>query len=212
MWVNSLYEVNEKDQVLDDFIARNELSIFVTHSPVLVSYMPIQHVLGTNNSSKIVFHMPKADPMSAVLASGSRLSVLILGPQQYISPNYYLDAGLPTFNYGVAELEGECHKVPIAELRDHLMHIISHRERLFSQQTRTEPWQLSAEAHERFELLLTHLVGFEMFYDRLDVKVKMGQNRSAADVNHTICCLEQHEFVSRDALRMMREFGAPRAD
>ncbi|MCW4458649.1 FMN-binding negative transcriptional regulator [Microbacterium sp. MPKO10] len=203
MWVNKLYEPTEAVAWIREFVNENTLSTIITHTPVQVAHMPVELIDQETDQPKLIFHMPIVDPISQVIADAPRITVVIHGPQQYISPALYQDVGLPTFNYGVAEVDDVCRSLSRAELGDHLYRLIEEREQLFATHTGQPAWKLTAAAEERFDRLLPMLVGFEIGLDNAQVKLKMGQNRTAADRRFTLSHLRETEGINQTAVRIM---------
>lgn len=207
MWVNKKYESVETVAWIKKFVNENTLSTIITHTPVHVAHMPVEVVGQETKHPKLIFHMPVVDPISQVIAEEPRITVVIHGPQQYISPALYQDVGLPTFNYGVAEIDDVCRPLSQAELRSHLYRLIEEREELFAAHTGNAEWKLDATAQERFDRLLPMLVGFEIGLDRAQIKVKMGQNRAEADRNFTLSRLRETDGINQTVVEIMESLS-----
>lgn len=203
MWINKYYKPKEGLAWMKEFVKENTLSTVITHSPVRVAHMPIEIMEHDSKPPKLIFHMPKVDPISQVISDEPRITVVIHGPQQYISPGLYRELGLPTFNYGVAEITDVCRPLSQTELRDHLYRLIEEREELFATHTGRSAWKLNTAAQERFEYLLPMLVGFEIGLEEAQVKLKMGQNRTPTDRHFTLSHLRELEGIDQTVVRIM---------
>jgi len=203
MWVNKKYEIADKVAWIKQFVQENTLSTIITHSPVRVAHMPVEVIEHGTELPKLLFHMPIVDPIAQAISEAPRITVVVHGPQQYISPTFYQDIGLPTFNYGVAEIEDVCRPLSSAELKQHLYRLIEEREELSARQTKQAPWQIDTPAQERFDRLLPMLVGFEIGLENAQVKVKMGQNRTTADRQFAIERLRESDGINQTVLNIM---------
>ncbi len=205
MWVNKLFEVTDTVSWLIDFVNENTLSTIISHSPVRVTHMPVELVDADAEDPKLIFHVPTVDPIVESLAAESLVTVVIHGPQQYISPAVYRDVGLPTFNFGVAEVTGRCRSLTQEELRRHLERLMIEREGMFARATGIDHWVIDAEAKARFDLLLPRVAGFELVVHNTQLKLKMGQNRASGDRRHTVEMLRAARGVDARVTEIMHE-------
>lgn len=203
MWINRLYEVPDRLEWIKQFVGRNKLSSVVTHEPINIAHMPIEVLDEVPGIPTLLFHMPRVDPIVEGLVHNGLVTVVIHGPQQYISPGLYQDPGLPTFNYGVAEVTDRARQLEDSELTDHMYRLITQREAMFAAETDRRQWKLDSAAQERFNHLLPALVGFEVSLEHAQVKVKMGQNREVDDVQHTIMELNATPHTDHSVSAMM---------
>lgn len=186
MWVNKQFEVADTVSWLNEFVSENTLSTIISHAPVRVTHMPVELVGANSEDAKLIFHVPTVDPVVESLTDDGLVTVVIHGPQQYISPAVYRDVGLPTFNFGVAEVTDRCRVLAQEELRGHLERLMVEREGMFAHATGIEPWTVTAEASARFDQLLPRVAGFEVALKNTQLKLKMGQNRASDDRRHTV--------------------------
>lgn len=203
MWVNKRYEVESAMAWLKEFVLENTLSTIITHDPVRVAHMPVELRNEDGEDPNLVFHVPVVDPVAGALVDQSVVTVVVHGPQQYISPSLYADEGLPTFNYGIAEITGRCRTLTQDELSDHLERLMLQREDMFARATGGPPWAMNAGARERFDILLPMVTGFELGLDTMQLKLKMGQNRSRDDRGHTVHRLRNVDGVDARVTSIM---------
>lgn len=205
MWVNKHFEVTDTVSWLVGFVNENTLSTIISHAPVRVTHMPVELVGADSKDPKLIFHVPTVDPIVESLRAESLVTVIIHGPQQYISPAVYRDVGLPTFNFGVAEVTDRCRLLTQEELRGHLERLMIEREGMFAQATGIDPWAIDAEAKTRFDLLLPRVAGFELMLQNMQLKLKMGQNRASDDRRHTVEMLRAVNGVDPRVTEIMHE-------
>ena len=103
------------------------------------------------------------------------------GARAYVSPDWYEDPGLPTYNFSVAHLEGPAEAMTDpAELRAHLVELVRVHEEA-KPAVDAGPWQIDAVADARIDALLPAVMGFRITVDSAHAKTKFGQNRSHDD-------------------------------
>jgi transcriptional regulator len=139
---------------------------FVSHLPLIVE----QH----GENLMIVGHLARANPHWKLL--DSRVATAIFhGPNTYITPKWYAENDVPTWNYAVVHAGG-----PIALIEDRAGVIRCLEKLTATVEAGTDRWQFwipddLAGGVER------HIVGFQMHVESLLSKFKLSQNRSEAD-------------------------------
>lgn len=182
--------------------AARPFATLITEEPELrVAHVPVQLRSGTD-ADEVVGHVAAADPFAASLRVRCRLLVVIHGPALYVSPQWYADRGLPTYNFAAVHLHGRAE--PLDEpgaVVGHLMSLVADHER-----PRERPWRMDAWARARTDELLDELQAFTMRVDRVEAKFKMSQNRTVADRAGVMSELAgSNDACSSSVLRMMRD-------
>jgi transcriptional regulator len=110
-----------------------------------------------------------------------------LGPHAYVSPTWYATSpAVPTWNYSAVHAHGAPRATDDPTFtREVLRELVARHER------GPGAWTPDALPAEMAESLVAAIVAFELPVTRLEVKFKLGQNRSAADRAGTIAGLEQ---------------------
>ncbi|MCW2522922.1 MAG: FMN-binding negative transcriptional regulator [Frankiales bacterium] len=118
---------------------------------------------------------------AAARATGDSLAILS-GPDAYISPSFYPSKRehgrvVPTWNYLTAHVHGRlvAHEDP-EWLRALVTRLTTQHEASFS-----APWAVSDAPPAYIDGQLRAIVGLELPLTRVEAKVKLSQNRSAAD-------------------------------
>jgi transcriptional regulator len=132
--------------------------------------------------------------------------VILHGPDAYITPNWYASKAehgrvVPTWNYVTAHVYGELrvHDDPV------WLEALVRRLTELHESSEPRPWTVD-EAPEKFVAgQLRAIVGVELVISRIEAKVKMSQNRPAADVDGVIAGLEARgDAVTAAAVRDAR--------
>jgi transcriptional regulator len=127
-------------------------------------------------------HVARANPQWQHVASASRVLAIFAGPHGYVSPTWYAEqGGVPTWNYAVVHAHGA------AVCVDDVGHKRNHVEALAAkyESGRAAPWVPDYDVRR-----LAGIVGIEIRIARLEGKLKLSQNRSAADRAGVIAQLE----------------------
>jgi len=136
----------------------------VVHAPVLVA-----------GPDRLRFHVSRGNRAKL---EGRRAIVSVLGPDAYISPDWYgVDDQVPTWNYLAVEAEGPLRQLDEAELTELLDGLsAAHEARLAPKPA----WTRAKMTPGRFESMLKAIVGYELAIEELRGTRKFGQNKDAA--------------------------------
>lgn len=107
---------------------------------------------------------------------------IFLGPHAYVSPSWYpskaeTGKAVPTWNYIAVHARGRIRWLQDGDwLRAHVTALSNAHER-----ARAKPWTIDEAPESYIAAMLKGIVGFELEITHLDGKVKLTQNRDAAD-------------------------------
>ena len=140
---------------------------FVMHAPVVV-----------DPPTRLRFHIARGNRAAAAL-DGARAIVSCLGPDAYVSPDWYGTADqVPTWNYLAVEAEGRLRRLDEAGLVRLLDDLgADHEARLAPKPA----WTRSKMSPGRFEGMLKAITGYELEIEDLRGTRKLGQNKSEAE-------------------------------
>ena len=155
------------------------------------------------------FHLSRANALTAVLEAGGPALVVVMGPDAYISPDWYDQPDqVPTWNYISVELEGPVTPLDNAGATALLDDLSAHFEAKLAPKP---PWSRSKMTPQRFETLLGGIRAFEMQVERLEGITKLGQNKKPAVMARTadaLAALDDPNAV--EVARLMRLRLEPR--
>ena len=149
-------------------------SLYVDHVPLLVEH-------GRDGLPILVGHFSRKNPHAAALEQAGRTLAVFHGPHGYISPRWYAQYDVPTWNYAVAHVRGA---VQMIKDERALVALVGRLTSRFEKAVAPGaalggpllPDDLKGEGQ-----LTAAIVGFELAQLTYDVKMKLNQNRSEAD-------------------------------
>ncbi|MFT4030146.1 MAG: FMN-binding negative transcriptional regulator [Protaetiibacter sp.] len=183
MWINPQYLPDEPEFALE-FVNAHPLGVLVVDGMLHAAHVPMLAVEGAEAGriSHLIGHVAVADPIARRLTlPGVRALAIHVGPAAYITPRWYSDPGLPTYNFGAVHVTGAVRTLTEDELRAHLVELIAVHENTHVH-VRHEPWSMDDPALERMESLLPRIIGFVIEPDRIEAKLKVGQNRRPSEI------------------------------
>jgi len=136
----------------------------VVHVPVLVVGDAIRFHISRGNRAKL---------------EGKNAIVSVLGPEAYISPDWYgTEDQVPTWNYLAVEAEGPLRRLDEPELADLLDGLsAAHEARLAPK----KPWTRDKMTPGRFEAMLKAIIGYELAIEDLRGTRKLGQHKRESE-------------------------------
>lgn len=172
MHPNRAFAWEDREEMLA-FIGEVAFCTIFVDGPVLV-HAPVV----VRSPDRIQFHVARGNRAAASLEGGQAL-LSCLGPDAYISPDWYgTENQVPTWNYLAAEAEGRLRRLEPAELTG-LLDALSaaHEKRLAPK----PEWTRAKMDPARFEAMLKAIIGFELRIETLRGTRKLGQNKKATE-------------------------------
>jgi transcriptional regulator len=168
-----------------------------TPSQLWISHLPL-----LMEGEKIVGHMARANPHWRVLES--LLSTAVFqGPHCYVSPTWYPNGGVPTWNYAVVHAQGRGRILEGAET----LSLLGAMARKF-EKSQPKEWDPAAN-QDLIEELAPALVAFEIAVEKIEGKFKLSQNRTPEEREGVLEALRgQEDSMSSEVLKWMSEKGA----
>lgn len=195
--------------VLHDLIRARNFAILagVVGGSVQFAYAPVVHDAHCGPKGAVRFHLARTNPLSQI--GGATVRMSFLGPDAYVSPDWYTTANLvPTWNYIAVEGVGVARLLDKSALRQLLIDLSAVQEEKLLPKT---PWTLDKMSDGKLEALLFAIEGFEVPLDTLEGKLKLSQDKSASDIAGVIDGLEKfRDPGSRGIAMAMRRVGSAR--
>ena len=204
--MTDLFQARSPDD-LADMVRQQPLAWIVSGAAGALNAtpLPVQLVCDDNGRPlKLLGHFARRNPHLAALARAPRATVLLIGPQGYISPSWFADRSqAPTWNYGCAIFDVEVVlKDTPADARRLLEGLVDQVEH-----DRPGRWRVD-EMGERYARLAANIVGFEADVISVRSKFKLGQDERDdvfADILRGLDILDD-----ADLSRWMRRFAQSR--
>jgi transcriptional regulator len=117
-------------------------------------------------------HVARANPQWQHFAEAPEVLAIFTGPHAYVSPTWYVDAGVPTWNYAAVHVTGTARAAEDGEFTGRLVEALAAKH----ERGRANPW---VPRYDRRQL--AGIVGVEIRVRSIDGKWKLNQNRSDAD-------------------------------
>lgn len=158
----------------------------VIDGAIAFAYAPV--VLDAPRNA-VRFHLARNNPV-ALVADDTPLALSFVGPDAYISPDWYETPGMvPTWNYLAIEGRGRAHRIEDHDsLRQLLADVTAAEEAKLLPKT---PWTIDKVPEPKMTTLLNAIVGFEVAFESLEGKFKLSQNIKPEDASGACRGLDQ---------------------
>lgn len=150
------------------------------HAP-LVTHLPVIYSATAGEWGALRAHFARANPHWRVLATGAQTLVICQGPHGYVSPTWYRERSVPTWDYIAVHAWCRPRLVQGEELAALLAELMRRHE------ARTGTGAAYGDYPADYtEKMLRAIVGVELEIVRVEAAFKLSQNRSAAD-RESVC-------------------------
>ncbi|HTS22592.1 MAG TPA: FMN-binding negative transcriptional regulator [Casimicrobiaceae bacterium] len=159
-----------------------------------ISHLPLEYRVEDGSQGSLLGHMARANPHWERFGRAPSIAIFH-GPHAYVSPSWYAEpaTAVPTWNYAIAHVHGRVELLPDTAATPRLLEEMIER----YEGGRAAPWRLQLEGRP-LAAMLDAIVGFRLAIERMDVKIKLSQNRSLADRERVIAALRGEGYA--DAL------------
>ncbi len=164
----------------------------------------VDHVPLILSEGVLVGHFARANPHVAALRAAGETLAVFHGPHAYVSPRWYREYDVPTWNYAVVHVTG---KVRLITDEAGLRGVLGLLVRTFEGATPAGP--LVPEDLAAAGVLERAIVGFEIELGTLEAKMKLSQNREPEDRERVAAQLEMSaDSTERAVAGLMRRFSS----
>jgi transcriptional regulator len=172
----------------------------------VATHLPIMLDRARGSQGTLVAHLARANPHARVL-DGADVLAIFLGPHGYISPSWYgQHPAVPTWNYAAVHVYGRARLVNDPAELDVIVRALVHQ----YESGRAKPWTADDLPADYMKGMLRGIVGVEIEITRLEGKLKLSQNRNAADRKAVIAALQDAPGAEDRALgAYMARHAAP---
>lgn len=158
-----------------------------------ISYAPIQIY-----DKKFIFHLAAGNPHCDAIVQ-HEISFIVMGTHGYISPSWYVNNSVPTWNYSLCILNGSATEI---HSKDKAIKSLTDITEFFEAQHEAS-WKIESLGEERINKALNRLRFFEVSIEHVQCKSKMSQNKSTEDIDAILKNLERLNCI--DLAQCIRE-------
>lgn len=201
MYIPRRYEEKDKDKIYS-FIREHSFAILISvmDGRPVGTHIPLKLETGDEGKDALVGHISVGNDQKHTLVDGASVLAIFPGPHAYISPRWYTQMNVPTWNYLSVHVYGRVQLMQGEALRAALSRLIDTYE-----QHLPHPVQMSEMSEKMLEDNIRGIVGFRILIDELQAARKMSQNRDEQSYRQVIDQLEQGDETARKVAAEMKK-------
>ena len=201
MYIPRRYEEKDKDKIYS-FIREHSFAILVSvmDGRPVGTHIPLKLETGDDGKDALVGHISIGNDQKHTLADGASVLAIFPGPHAYISPRWYTQMNVPTWNYLSVHVYGTVQLMEGEALREALSRLIDAYE-----QHLPHPVHMSEMPEKMLDDNIRGIVGFRILIDELQAARKMSQNRDDQSYRQVIDQLEQGDETARAVAAEMKK-------
>src|SRR5215472_6655872 len=125
MYIPRRYEEKDKDRI-HAFIREHSFAILITvlDGRPIGTHIPLRLETGDDGRDALVGHISIGNEQKHTLADGASVLAIFPGPHAYISPRWYTEMNVPTWNYLAVHVYGTVQLMEGKALREALSRLI----------------------------------------------------------------------------------------
>ena len=136
----------------------------------------------------VELHVARVNPLHEIIARAPDVLLTVMGPDAYISPDWYVTADqVSTWNYVSVHLSGTARLIPQLENLSHADRLSAHFE---AQLLPKKPWTTAKMTTAKRDAMLRAIIGIEIDVTTVEAQWKLGQHKNAADQAGVLANLE----------------------
>jgi len=201
MYIPRRYEEKDTEKIYS-FIKENSFGILisVTEGTPAGTHIPLLLEKDAEGNDILMGHISKGNEQKYALTDGAKVLVIFPGPHAYISPRWYTQMNVPTWNYISVHVYGTVKIVEGEALKAALTRLVNTYE-----QPQPHPVTLEEIPEKTFFENFRGIVGFEIKIEDIQAAYKLSQNRDEKSYHSVIDHLEEGDDVSRSVASEMKK-------
>ena len=169
MYLPDHFKITDKQEIFS-FLRANAFGqlISIHDNRLTSSHLPF---LVSDERDHLYCHLARQNPQWQQL-EGQQVLLTYQGAHDYISPAWYQNPGVPTWNYQALHIYGHCR---VFDDPEELAEVVDSLSRVY-ESAFEHPWEPQYR-----DSMLKAIVGVEISIEEIQCKYKLSQNRPAAD-------------------------------
>lgn len=181
MYIPRRYEEKDLDKIRE-FVRMNSFAILVSvqDGRALATHIP----LALEEGDRLVGHISKGNEQKQTLVEGAEVLAIFPGPHAYISPRWYTELNVPTWNYLSVHAYGKIKLMEGKDLKNALARLVNNYEHAMPM-----PMKLEDIPEKTFQDDVRGIIGFEIEVKEWQAAAKLSQNRDEKSYDQVIDAL-----------------------
>jgi transcriptional regulator len=204
MYVPEAFAESERD-VLHGWMRRFPFALLVTAAggEYAATHLPLWLDAGAGPQGTLYGHVARANPHWRSCDGATPALAVFSGPHAYVSPRWYAQPNVPTWNYLAVHAEGRPRRIDDG---DEVLGLLERLTEVYE-----GPGGFAALPRDLVARMSRGIVAFALPIERLAGKAKLSQNKSAADRAGVIAALSGQDDPHARELAAWMQRGEERS-
>lgn len=200
MYIPRRYEEKDREKIFA-FIRENSFGILISvqDGRPLGTHIPLLPEKNAAGEDVLMGHISKGNEQKHTLQNGAKVLVIFTGPHAYISPRWYTQPNVPTWNYIAVHVYGTVQLIEGEELKAAVTRLTNKYEGAMP-----HPMKVEEIPEKVFQDDLRGIVGFAIRIDEIQAAYKLSQNRDAVSYHNVVDQLEQGDDAAKGVAKEMQ--------
>ena len=200
VYIPRRYEEKDKEKIFS-FIRENGFAILVSVQDGLPigTHLPLQLSRDAEGRDILVGHISIGNEQKHSLSGATKVLAIFPGPHAYVSPRWYTQLNVPTWNYISVHVYGTVRVIDGEELRSALSGLMDQYETGMP-----HPVGMQDIPAKVLEDNIRGIVGFQISIDDIQAAYKLSQNRDEQSYHQVIDHLRMGDSISGQVAEEMQ--------
>jgi len=192
MYIPRRYEEKDHEKI-EAFIRENSFAILISvldEVPV-GTHIPLLQEKDDQGRDILIGHISRGNDQKLSLAEGAKVLAIFPGPHAYVSPRWYTEINVPTWNYIAVHVYGTIKIIEGEALRAALSRLVNNYE-----QHQPRPVHIGEIPEKQLHAEMRGIVGFQILIEDIQAAYKLSQNRDEQSYHQVVDHLRQGDEVS----------------
>lgn len=184
MYIPGPFKIENKEKILN-FIQIYNFgiinSIETSHQNIISSHIPFLLEKSFDGNEHLLCHFAKSNNHWKVIEQNPKVQIIFSGPHAYISPTYYVNSYVPTWNYATVHITGEAHIISKSNER-----LDSMEKLVFAHEKNDKNWDLSTLDSSYIASKMNSVIVVKISNLRYEAKFKLNQDKKDEDIESVI--------------------------
>lgn len=179
MYIPRAYRLKDRQEI-ERFLTHNPFGILTAYDGQTINAAHVPFEMRIEGERLVLDgHVARGNPIWRVAPNNAEVLTIFQGPHTYISPSWYRDPNVPTWDYVAVHLYGPCRLMDPDQLAAFLEKMVARYE---AGRPHARLWDtLDATFREK---QMSAIVGFSVDVTRIEAAAKMSQNRNDEDFHN----------------------------
>lgn len=200
MYIPPLFKEEDKAEI-EKHIREFGFGILVSSGAgvPIATHLPFELEINQEGEWLLLGHLSRANPQWKNFEVAKEVLVIFSGPHAYVSPSWYTQVNVPTWNYRAVHVYG---KITLVE-GEKLEYMLSRQMEKYETAHAQKPLSYKNIPADMLAKDLAGVIGFEIKAERIEAASKLSQNRDAESFSRVVDALKKSEAY--DSKRIAQE-------